>query len=54
MNSETNKQRGMKAWESMKVSDVGDLVKKVGTGTSKTLSASAGDPGEPRKNPQTG
>lgn len=50
MNSETNEPRGTKAWEPMRVRDVGDLVTKVRQG--KVVSGFAGDPGEPRKNPQ--
>lgn len=54
MNSETNEPRGTKAWEPMKVNDVGDLVKKVGTGGGKPISAATGDPGEPRKTQPSG
>lgn len=43
-----------RGWEPMKVTDVGDLVRKVGQGTSKPISSPFGDPGEPRKNDPAG
>ena len=53
MNSETKDSRGRKAWEPMQVSDVGDLVTKVGGG-SKPVSSPLGDPGDPKKNTPAG